>query len=208
MSARCRAIRSLSLVLSFAGCLGSGAVADAGVSTHCAPSPGATPLATATASAGFLANLGNRANSIRAASKQMLSSSIEIANSHPSRQRIIFKSIPELSKKTTADDQMCERLEAATISKPIEFDHKRFVSVDALTDWIMDFTQGKGAEGKSLYEQCPGKCSPQYTWWIDPDESGLLVKARAVCGLPRDHDGNKYQLSIALMAVCPAAESQ
>ena len=165
-------------------------------------------MVTETASAGFLANLGNRADSIRAISNKMLSSAIEVARSDPSPQRIIFKSIPELSKKTTADDQMCERQEMATRKEPLEFDNKRFATVEELTDWIMEFTQGKGTEGKSLYKQCPGKCSPQYTWWIDPDESELLVKARVVCGLPRDRDGNKYQLSIELTAMCPAAGSQ
>ena len=81
-------------------------------------------------------------------------------------------------------------------------------SIDDLTNWIMDFTRGKGADGESLYEQCPGKCSPQYTWWIDPDETGLTVKARAVCGLPRDRDGNKYHLSTALEASPRAAGTQ
>ena len=208
MSTRCRFFPSLSLVLLFAGCFGSGAAADGGATTGCAPSPGATPWASATASAGFLANLGNRADSIRAVSKKMLNSAMEIARSDRSPQRIIFKSIPELSNKATADDQMCERHAAATRNKPLEFNDMRFASVDALTDWIMEFTQGKGTQGKSLYEQCPGKCSPQYTWWIDPHTSGLLVKARVVCGLPRDHDGNKYQLSIALTAACPAAGSR
>jgi hypothetical protein len=208
MPAGCRFIRSLSLVLLSAGCFGSGAVAGGGAATHCSPSPGVTLLATETASAGLLANLGNRADSIRAVSKKMLNSAIATAKSDASPQRIIFKSIPELSKKATADDRMCERHEAVTRNEPLEFDDKRFASADALTDWIMDFTQGKGSEGKSLYKQCPGKCSPQYTWWIDPDGTELIVKARVVCGLPRDRDGNSYRLSIELTAVCPAAGSQ
>ncbi len=167
-----------------------------------------TPLATEIASAGFLSNLSNRADSIRATSKRMLDNAIGTVGSEASAQPIIFKSIPELSTKADADDEMCKRLEKATTKAPLEFDDKRFASVDELTDWIMDFTQGKGTDGKSLYEQCPGKCSPQYTWWIDPDNTGLAVKARVVCGPPRDRNGNEYQLSIALATSCPAAESQ
>lgn len=175
---------------------------------HCGSSPEVTTLDSAAASAGFLANAGNREDSIRATSSRMLTSAIEKAQSDTSAQRIIFKSIPELSKKTTSDDEMCERQEAATSAKPLEFGDKRFATVDELNDWIMGFTQGKGTEGKALYKQCPGKCSPQYTWWIEPQKSELLVNARVICGRPRDRDGNKYQLSIALTPACPAAAAQ
>ena len=201
-------VRTLWLVMLSAACLaGSSAIAnDAG--GHCGSSPEVTTLDSAAASAGFLANAGNREDSIRATSSRMLTSAIEKAQSDTSAQRIIFKSIPELSKKTTSDDEMCERQEAATSAKPLEFGDKRFAGVDELNDWIMDFTQGKGTEGKSLYKQCPGKCSPQYTWWIEPQKSELLVNARVICGRPRDRDGNKYQLSIALTPACPVAAAQ
>lgn len=198
----------LSLAIFSVACLASGAAAANDAGADCGSSPELMPLETAVASAGFLANAGNSADSIRAISNRMLSSAIEKAKSAASPQRIIFKSIPDLSKKTTSDDQMCERHQAATSNKPLEFGDKRFATADELTDWIMDFTRGKGTEGKALYKQCPGKCSPQYTWWIDPRESELLVKARVVCGLPRDRSGNKYQLSIALTAACPAALAQ
>ena len=199
-------------MLAFAFLLGCYPVAEtaAGESGagNCDASSTLTPLATEIASAGFLSNLSSRADSIRATSKRMLDEAIGTVRSDASAQRIVLKSIPELSKKTDPDDQMCERLETETKKAPLEFNGKHFASAGELTDWIMDFTQGKGADGKSLYKQCPGKCSPQYTWWIDPGESGLLVNARVVCGLPRDRDGNKYNLSIALAASCPSAESK
>lgn len=206
--ARCRFPRLLALALFFACYCVAGTAAGDGNATHCDPSTAVTPLATEVASAGFLTNLSNRAGSIRATSSRMLGSAIEIARSEVSAKRIIFKSIPELSTKAGADDQMCECYEKVTTKTPLEFNDKRFASVDELTDWIMDFTQGKGVDGKSLYEQCPGKCSPQYTWWIDPDKTDLMVRARVVCGPPRDRDGNKYHLTIALAASCPVAESQ
>ena len=172
------------------------------------PSSEVAPMDTAAASAGFLANAGNREDSIRATSSSMLASAIDKAKSAESPQRIIFKSIPNLSKKTTSDDEMCEQQDKATSQTPLEFNGKRFATVDDLNDWIMDFTQGKGADGKSLYKQCPGKCSPQYTWWIDPREGALLVDARVICGRPRDRSGNKYQLSIAMTPACPVAATQ
>ncbi len=206
--ARSGFLRLLTFALFFGGYSGTGTAAGDGDAKQRHSSPIVTPLASETASAGYLSNLTNRADSIRATSKRMLDSAIETARSESAVQRVIFKSIPELSTKVDADDQMCERYEKATTKEPLEFDDRRFASVDELTDWIMDFTQGKGADGESLYEQCPGKCSPQYTWWIDPDETDLTVRARVVCGLPRDRDGNKYRLSTALEASCRAAESQ
>ncbi len=191
------------------GCYAAAASATGeGDASNCDASPALTPLASEIASAGLLSNLGNRPDSIRATSKRMLDDAIEVARSDASAQRIVLKSIPELSKKDDADDQMCERLEKATTRAPLEFNGKHFASVDELTDWIMDFTRGKGADGKSLYEQCPGKCSPQYTWLIDSDKTGLMVNARVVCGPPRDRNGDKYHLSISLAVSCPVVPSK
>jgi len=206
-SARSRLPRLLTFALFFGGYSGIGTAAGDGDAKQ-RHSPVVTPLAAETASVGYLSNFTNRPDSIRATSKRMLDSAIETARSEPDVQRVIFKSIPELSTKVGADDQMCERYERATTKEPLEFEDKRFASVDELTNWIMDFTQGKGADGESLYEQCPGRCSPRYTWWIDPDETGLTVEARVVCGLPRDRDGNKYRLSTALEASRRATETQ
>jgi len=175
-----------------------------GEAKHCSPSPIGSPLSTETASAGYVANFTNRAGSIRAVSKSMLTSAIETVRSDASGRQLIFKSIPQLSTKTDAEDQICYRLEQATTKEPLQFNDKRFATVDDLTDWIMDFTRGKGDDGKSLYEQCPGDCSPQYTWWIDPLESELLVQARVICGPPRDRDSDKYQLSIEFATSCPS----
>ena len=161
------------------------------------------PLDAETASAGTIANLTNREGSIRAASSRMLPAAIEKAKSATPAKRIVFKSIPELSKSATSDDALCRQHEEATTKSPLVFDGLRFASAEELTDWIMEFTRGKGEDGKSLYEQCPGSCSPQYTWWIDPDGSELGVVARVVCGMPRDKSSDKYQLSTALAPACP-----
>lgn len=173
----------------------------------CGASQSVTPLASKTASAGYWSNFTNKAGSIRATSKSMLDDATEAAKSGDPGQWIIFKSIPELSAKVDADDYMCDRYEKATTKLPLEFNNKRFSSVNELTDWIMKFTQGEGADGKSLYEQCPGNCSPQYTWWIDPANSELKVQARVICGPPRDHDSDAYKLSTALTTDCKATKS-
>jgi len=187
----------------FAFSAGSVAVTADDSAKACAASPTVSPLAAKTASAGYLSNFTNRAGSIRAVSKSMLDSAIETAKTDKQGQQIIFKSIPQLSRKADSDDPMCKRLEKQTSEKPIEFNDKRFATVDDLNDWIMDFTQGEGADGKSLYEQCPGNCSPQYTWHIEPENGNLNVDARVVCGPPRDHDSDAYNLSIGLADACP-----
>ena len=206
--ARPRFLWLLAFALFFGGYSGTGTAAGDGDAKQRHSPPIVTPLAAETASAGYLSNLTNRSDSIRATSKRMLDNAIETARSEAGGQRVIFKSIPELSTKADADDQVCGRYQRTTTKQPLEFEDRRFASVDELTDWIMDFTQGKGADGESLYEQCPGKCSPQYTWRIDPDETDLNVRASVVCGLPRDRDGNKYRLSTALEASRRAAGSQ
>lgn len=194
------------IVLLIACSLASGTLAADGGSGTCGGGERVTSLETETATAGSLANLTNRNGSIRWASNRMLPKAIDAAKAAEPAQRIIFKSIPELSKEATSDDDMCRQQEEATRKTPLVFDDKRFASAEELTDWIMEFTRGKGADGKSLYERCPGKCSPQYTWWIDPHGDELLVKARVVCGMPRDKSGNKYALSTALTPICPASE--
>lgn len=186
---------------SFALLVSAAATADGG-GTDCGAARPIDTLDTETASAGLIANASNREGSIREASGRLLTKAIEEARSSTPPRRVIFKSIPDLSKKPTGDDAMCEQHWNTTREAPIVFDDRRFADTDELTAWIQDFTQGKGAEGKSLYEQCPGKCSPQYTWWIDPDASGLSVKPMAACGMPRDKDGNQYTLSTALTDIC------
>ena len=195
-------------VLSFALFAGCAMAAGNDDAKACATPPVVTPLAAETASAGYLSNFTNRAGSIRAVSKSMLNSAIATAKANNSGQQIIFQSIPQLSVKADSDDSMCKRLEELTTAKPIEFNDKQFATTDDLNDWIMNFTQGEGEDGKSLYEQCPGKCSPQYTWRIDPANSELKVQARVICGPPRNRDSDAYKLSIGLAAPCAITESK
>ncbi len=189
---------SASIVVAEAGSGGDAAKA-------CTPDVDASTSAAEKATAGYLSNITNRAGSVRATSKRMLTSALEASRSTDPAQWVIFTSTPDLSKKAGDDDPVCARHQQDTLNDPLLFQDKHFESVDDLTDWIMEFTQGKGADGEALYRQCPGKCSPRYTWWIEPEKSGLKVQARVVCGLPRDRDGDMYELTTALAAQCPAA---
>ncbi|MDX1432186.1 MAG: hypothetical protein R3286_07020 [Gammaproteobacteria bacterium] len=132
----------------------------------------------------------------------MLSAALETARSKSPANWIKFTAIPAIAKSSGDSAESCAREEQATRSKPLEFQDKQFDSVDDMTSWIMDFTRGKGDEGRLLYEQCPGKCSPQYTWWIEPQQNGMAVKPTAVCGLPRDRDSDRYELTTAIAPPC------
>lgn len=200
--ARLRYIGCLLLTLVPGVCAAAGTASEAGDGKECAQASTLTPLAVERASAGYISNFANRYGSIRATSERMLTSALESDDSKESKRQVVFTSTPDLSKKASDDDSMCARQEELTSKEPLEFDDQHFKSVQDLTNWIMDFTQGKGAEGKSLYEQCPGKCSPQYTWWIEAEASGFEVNSRVVCGLPRDRDGDMYELTTALAPAC------
>lgn len=169
---------------------------------ECSPSPDVTELASETASAGYVSNILNRNGSIRSISNRMLSHALTSARSREPMQWVVFTSTPDVANNPDGGDRMCTDLEKATKSDPLKFENKRFATADELTDWIMDFTQGKGADGKSLYEQCPGKCSPRYTWWIEPQQPGLKVDAWVVCGQPRDRSSNTYHLTTGLARAC------
>ena len=203
-----RCIGCLLLAMASGFCAAAGTAPIDDEAKECASSSELEPLAVERASAGLISNVANRSGSIRATSRRMLTSALEFDRSKGSKRQVILTSTPDLSKKVDDDDPMCARYEKATTKDPLKFDDKHFKSVQDLTEWIMDFTQGKGSDGKSLYEQCPGKCSPRYTWWVEAEESGLKVKSRVVCGLPRDRDGNMYQLTTALAAVCSTTGDQ
>ena len=201
-TARLRVVGCLLLALVPGFCAATGTAMEDDELKECAEASQRTPLAVERASAAYISNIANRPGSIRAASKRMLTSALESDELKKSTRQVIFTSTPDLSKKANDDDPMCARHEALTNREPLEFVAKQFESVQDLTEWIMDFTQGKGAEGKSLYEQCPGKCSPRYTWWIEAEDSGFKVNSRVVCGLPRDKDGDMYELTTALAPRC------
>lgn len=205
---RLRCFGCLLVALTFAFRVAANDASGGDDANDCIASSEVTPLAAETATAGYVSNVLNRAGSIRAASNRLLISALATAESKQPKQWVIFTSTPELSKKSHGDDQMCAGHEEITRKAPLEFEDRHFATADELTDWIMEFTQGEGADGKSLYEQCPGKCSPRYTWWIEPVVSGMKVKSRVVCGLPRDHDGNKYHLSTALVPACAGGKKQ
>jgi len=190
-------------VLAILAC-GSGAALGSTTNTGkvCIPTAEPTKLDSGAASAGYISNITNSAGSISAESHRMLTAALESARSKSPASWVKFTAIPTLAKDPGDSREACGREEQATRDKPLEFEEKHFDSVDDMTSWIMDFTRGQGDEGKQLYEQCPGKCSPQYIWWIEPRQNGMNVKPSAVCGLPRDRDGNMYELTTSIAPPC------
>ncbi|NIM28286.1 MAG: hypothetical protein GTO67_14865 [Gammaproteobacteria bacterium] len=198
---RWRSLAGIVAVLALALPATAGESPDAGGNGRCSAASEVTPLASQAASAGYVSNVLNRDGSIRSVSHDMLSRALESARSKQPIAWVVFTSMPEIAALSN-EDRMCADLERATRINPLKFEDRRFESADELTNWIMDFTQGKGADGRSLYEQCPGNCSPRYTWWIEPRQSNLKVDAWVVCGQPRDRSSNRYQLTTSLASDC------
>lgn len=101
-------------------------------------------------------------------------------------------------------DSLCLSQETATTEKPLNFPNREFESVDEMNSWVMEFSQGRGLDGKSLYAQCGSNCSPRYTFYISSVASGLRVQAEVICGLARDRASDEYDVSTALRARCNA----
>jgi hypothetical protein len=67
----------------------------------------------------------------------------------------------------------------------------------------MNFTQGRGDDGKLLYEQCGGNCDPNYTFFIEPDGDKLHVNAEVFCGFARDRgNGDMFEISTLIRPRC------
>jgi hypothetical protein len=68
----------------------------------------------------------------------------------------------------------------------------------------MEFSQGRGNDGRLLYQQCGGDCDPSFTFSVKPEAQSLAVDTAVVCGYARDREFNNYRLSTALLAGCSA----
>ncbi len=175
-----------------------------------------TPGEKATANANAWANWRSNPGSISAESKRLLSNAnkgIEKLNQPTdlcpaeckpaTAPRIIFRSIPSSYLSSYSDKAKCTELLSATQRKPISYPDRKFADMDALNSWFGDFSQGKGSDGKDLYQRCDGDCSPQYECDITKGTDGKLsLDARVVCGHARDKDQNTYDLSYVFRWEC------
>ncbi|MFT4564973.1 MAG: hypothetical protein ACI9BW_004743, partial [Gammaproteobacteria bacterium] len=117
---------------------------------------------------------------------------------------VVYRVEPTVFLAESEQQAMCLTLEDQTKLEPLHFGGKEFESVDKMNDWLMEFSQGRGDDGKSLYAQCGGNCSPRYTFRISQSGGKLRVEADVLCGLARDKKGDLYAVSTAIERRCSA----
>lgn len=188
-------------------------------SVVCSPQNRFDPLDTVTASAATWTNFRNGEDSLRFQAAKLLGSAI---SKLPGASRpedlcdaeclvaqfpeIVLTAIPQKLLADYDDREKCQRLLESTKIQPFRFKDKTFTSLEALTDWFSDFSAGRGPDGKTLYAQCDGLCSPQYKLFVSkrPDTT-LSLNAEVICGHARDKNDNHYTLSQGFLWSCEPA---
>jgi len=171
------------------------------------------PLATEYGSAGIMKNLAETDDSIRAVAARLLEQALTDQSRHPSNgctpdcpddgvAEVIYRVAPMAFLPRAEQNEICLRFEDETSENPMRFTPPAFADFDALNTWITDFSQGKGADGKALYERCSSNCSPRYTFVIGDVANGYEVEAAVLCGLARDRSNDQYLISTALRRSC------
>lgn len=115
---------------------------------------------------------------------------------------VVYRVAPTVFLPEEKQQALCLTLEQQTKENPLHFGAKEFNSVPELNDWIMQFSQGRGDDGKRLYEQCGGNCSPRYTFSIAQDGEKLKVSTDVLCGFARDKKSDQYAVSTVIRWQC------
>ena len=157
-------------------------------------------------------NLAEHPKSIRAIAGRQLKEAIDkrseaaggLSCKDCGTTRVVYRVAPTVFLAQESQQAVCLELEQETRARPFEFPDKRFQNLNQLNDWVMQFSQGRGLEGKDLYERCSANCSPRYEFLLAPDEQGIAVSTRVACGLARDRDSEDYEVSTALRTECSA----
>lgn len=173
------------------------------------------PIAEVVATAGTWANARNSEGSVRFESGRLLKSAeVGLAAATPPENccdgtcvvakipQIVLRSTPATFLSEYGDKELCAQYLEKTKVTPLSYGDKVFPSMEALNDWVRDFSQGKGADGEDLYRRCSGACSPQYEYVIEKNHQGLSVDANAICGPARDKSDNQYRLETAYRWTC------
>ncbi len=174
-----------------------------------------TKIESGLASASMLANVQNKKGSVRFETREMLKKAeTNLANAEkpaglcpsdcklPGTPMIVFKSVPNNFLIDYDQREKCEMLQIQTERNPFTYSDKEFDTMQGLENWFSNFSQGKGGDGKNLYERCSGECSPQYKNIITNTENKLVLNAEVVCGHARDKKDNNYKLSYSYRWVC------
>ncbi|MGB7293388.1 MAG: hypothetical protein WBD99_14530 [Thermodesulfobacteriota bacterium] len=167
------------------------------------------------ASASMLANVQNKKGSIRFETNEMLNKAetnltnadkpIDLCPSDcqlPDKPMIVFKCVPNNFLTDYDQHEKCESLQDETEKNPFTYSDKEFDTMQGLENWFSNFSQGKGGDGKNLYERCSGQCSPQYKNIITNTENKFVLNAEVVCGHARDKKDNSYKISYSYRWVC------
>ncbi len=179
----------------------------------CAASIDEAPLAEATGSAGIMYNLAEHPKSIRAVAAKLLTEALDSSAAHtptacaegcePAKSpKVVYRVAPLKFIAPDKQQALCKTLERDTERHPLLFPTQEFTNVEELNSWVMEFSQGRGEQGKRLYEQCGGNCSPRYTFVIASGTNGLQVDTQVICGLARDRDDEDYHISTAIRNQC------
>lgn len=173
------------------------------------------PFHTATATASMLDNMRNKKGSLKYETNLMfanakkkiaeLKAPSDLCPDHcktATTPYFVFSSVPSKFLTQYGDANKCAGLLKKTKAAPITYSDRAFASLDAFNAWYNDFSQGKGTDGKDLYRQCDGSCSPQYQTLLQGMDNNLKVTAKVVCGQARDKNDNTYQLKSSFRWVC------
>jgi hypothetical protein len=182
-------------------------------SADCPTFPPEIALDSELGSVGFIKNMAEHPESIRAVAARLLTKAVEsdefktapecrVPCATPTRAELIYRVEPTVFLAEAEQQALCLSLEEHTRANPMSFGNKQFESVAKLNDWIMEFSQGRGDDGKLLYEQCGGNCSPRYTFHITKDVEKLDIHADILCGLARDKKSDQYTVSTSIRWQC------
>ena len=179
----------------------------------CSESQREVALASATGSVGFIKNLAEDPSSLRVVAGHLLTKALAdeprpaSAGCAPNcsadaRAEVVYRVTPTAFLAAGQQRDVCRRFESETTLHPLEFNQRSFRNVAELNDWIMEFSQGRGDDGKLLYQRCSSNCSPRYTFLIAEQNSGYAVRASVLCGLARDKSNENYRISTAVRRSC------
>ena len=181
---------------------GPRAVAADGVMS-CAPHAIETPLRSEQASAGIMVNIAEAPDSIRATVKSLLGDAVSSAKTAQT-PTVVFRVAPTNYLPLPEQQPLCTQLAIQTSLQPLKFADRAFANVEDFDIWLTAFSQGQGADGKLLYQQCSGNCDPSFTFVVSRGDTAMMVATEVYCGYARDRKINLYTLSTALRGVCAA----
>ncbi len=152
------------------------------------------------ATADLWSNYRSKPGSIAHDSSEMLKSALIAFKKNISdcakNAQIFFYSIPAKFLNDYSDKNYCEEFFKKTKESPIKYSALEFEDMDQFSSWFNEFSQGKGKQGKELYNKCDRSCSPQYKSIITEVASGIKADVEVICGPARDKDDNNYKLSV------------